>query len=148
MFAWFKKLFGKKQGNNGWIPQERLIYEYFDGSGIRKVDPMPLYAKVVERRAVLVSAWTVAKVDSGFSIQAQNDLVNTCREIFTIPKLGPNSEIEYQVGEKTVKTLSDVECITLLDNFLTWTEGVKKNSMTPSETNGTAKPISNGMVGG
>lgn len=150
MFTWFKNLFRKERTGNhgGWEPKERLIYSYFDGNEVRKIDPMPLYGKVLARRTILSNAWSVSNIPSAFSDKAQQDLVDCCREIFCVPSLGPNLEIEYKAGDKTIKTLTDMECMTLLDNFLIWTETVKKNSLTASLPEKSAEPIVSGTVGG
>ena len=152
MFGWLKGLFRKKKnGTHGaWAPAERLIYEYFDGDKLRKADPMPLYQKVLARRAELRAAWETATlaVPNDFSEKAQRDLVNGSREVFSLPKLGPNDEVEYEADGKQVKTLSDMECLSLLNDFLVFTEHVKKVSGVPSGTQGNAEATANGTAGG
>lgn len=151
MFDWLKGLFTKRNGTHGaWVPAKRLIYEYFDGEKVRKADPMPLYQRVLARRAELRAAWETATiaVPNAFSEKAQQDLVNGSREVFGLPKLGPNFEVEYTADGKGIKTLSDGECLALLDDFLVFTERIKKASGVRSGTPGNAETTANGTVGG
>lgn len=128
MFGWFKK---KKRGTgeNWFLPEERLIYRYFDGTGIRAVDPKLLHETLLAKRNSISADYKVAVFDipNEFTKVAETSLYKTIRSVFSVPPLGPDFRVEYEQDGKLVKTLSDSECLALLDHFLLFVEGVKKN---------------------
>lgn len=94
---------------------ERKIYSYFNGKEMIKADPLALYKKVAEVGPSLSIDIKVAKSPSKDATKAHNSLIQQIREIFDVPSFKDGG-------------LTEAELQALLDHFLTYCEGVKKNS--------------------
>ena len=125
MFGWFKK----KKDVDGFVPNERLIYSFWDGTDgyskekpNRRIDPMILYDKVYSKRMeISVNFKALDFPETQFAAPARNQLTKTIREIFGIKPL--TGDMDLPEGG----TLSDAECLILLDDFLVFSERLKKN---------------------
>ena len=143
MFGWFKKKEKRGTGENWFLPEERLIYRYFDGTGIRAVDPKLLHETLLAKRNSISADYKVAvfEIPNEFTKVAETSLYKTIRTIFSIPPLGPEFRVEYEQDGKMVKTLSDSECLALLDHFLLFVEGVKKNTPSSQTSSLPSEPL-------
>jgi hypothetical protein len=104
-----------------YLPNERLIYQYFDGTKMVVGDPHELYRKVGSKGAELSSNMMAARVpQSKFAEKAHKQLVEDIRNIFGIKTLAEGG-------------LSELETTELLDHFLMFCDIIKKNS-NPSTT--------------
>lgn len=133
MFAWVKKLFRKDSPE--YTDEERGIYSYWDGTkGFswrnpnRHADPLPLYNKIYARRLEIKADFDAVKqylvsdeVWEKFVEPARVRLTKVVREIFGIRPLINGNEIPPE------GTLKDSEALDLLDDFLVYSERLKKN---------------------
>lgn len=127
MFGWFKKK----------TDEDRGIFSFWDGTvgyshrkPNRKTDPMPLYDKVyAKRKEIIIDFKALDFPDTQFAPEARTRLTKTVREIFGVRPLINGIDIPPE------GTLKDSEVLALLDDFLIYTEAVKKNltqALTPS----------------
>lgn len=145
MFGWFKKKEKRGTGEDWFRPQDRTIYKFFDGESVRKVDPKPIHTKLLAKRNEISADYKTAvfEIPNEFTEKAEISFYKTVRELFNLPPLGPDYRVEYQVDGKTVKTLSDAECLAVLDDFILFVETVKKNiPQSPTSSNPSALPPS------
>lgn len=102
-------------------PAERLLFRYFDGSRDRVVDPLPLYRR-------LKDVWPALSVDirgaraegSKFQEIAYRGMITKTYQLFEVQPL-------TDVGDGSTTGLGETEVLDLLDRFLAYTGGVKKN---------------------
>lgn len=112
-------------------PTERKIYSYFDGEKTVKADPMALYKKIAGIGPELSIDIKVAQSRSKDNVKAHTQAMEKVRGIFNIKP--------FEEGG-----LTEAELQALLDHFLTYCEGVKKNSkmFTTSLPSSEASPTS------
>jgi len=103
---------------------QRKIYTYWNGSRWVHADPLPLYKRVMEKGPILSADIKAANSGTQFAKPAHDKLVENIRSIFNITPLKNGVECDG--------TLTDAQVATLLDSFLEWCEGVKKNSSPPA----------------
>ncbi len=134
MFKWLTNLFKRREKWDVYSPGEMQIYSYFDGEKWVKADPVALYGRVADKWLEVEADMKAATVsESKFAAKAYKDLTNNVRKIFDIKPLDDGFKIPEQ------GTLTDVAVLALLDQFLTFSGFVKKNSSqsqttsTPSE---------------
>lgn len=147
MFAW---LFGKKKEKPSkqdevYRPTERLIYQYWNGIGDVKADPMILYKKwrsIWPELSAELKVATSEMLKDKDTIPAHNRAVEMIRGIFDLKP--------YPLG------LTEAECDDLLNHFLDYCDRLKKDSApsptssTPtgaSPTSSTEGPITNSSSG-
>lgn len=131
MFGWLKKVFGKRGiGEDYYTPEERLIYCFWDGTDghswqkpNRRIDPLPLYRKILEKRLEIIADFKALEFpdQTQFADPARERLVKTVRQLFGIRPLIDDMDIPPE------GSLRAAECLALLDDFLIFTERVKKN---------------------
>ena len=136
MFGWFKKPSDLDRG----------IFSFWDGAdgfshknSNRRIDPLPLYDKVyAQRKEIAADLKAFDFPDTQWAPEARVRLTKTIRELFGVKPL--INGIDIPPGG----SLKDAECIALLDDFLVYTEQVKKklNQGLP------AAPISSQPTGG
>lgn len=129
MFQWLKNLFKKRgSGLDYYHPEERRIYSYFDGEKVRKVDPLPLYSKYLAKEPVIyanLKTLSFKGVDERFFKEAEASLVGIVRETFSLRQLVNGEEIP-EGG-----TLTNSECLVLLDHFVLYMDDLLKKNLTP-----------------
>ena len=114
-----------------FAPGERLIYKFFDGSKQRAVDPLPLYKRLKDVWPELSADIKGARMEqSKFCDAAYDGMVQKCYRVF-----------EVQPFNQLDGGLSEIEVLNLLDHFLAYTGGVKKNLNRPP-TSAEATPAS------
>jgi hypothetical protein len=145
MFSWVKKWFVKEEVKKEdskinqevkipsdeeiYKPKERFIFKYWNGQKVIYADPMILYKRVVEKWADLSVDLTLAHSNHSEAPKGHTLAIDKVRKIFNVDS---PEDIEVK------RTLSDNECLQLLDNFLIFVGELKKNS-SPSQT--TSKPL-------
>lgn len=123
-FHWVASLFARGDSYDLYRPAERLLYQYFDGKGLVRADPMVLYKRMMERGPELAVDIQVSQSPSKSAGKAYSDMVEKVRQIFS---LAP-----YEAGG-----LTELEAVELLYHFMTYTGMLKKNS-SPSPTSAEA----------
>lgn len=113
MFSWFKPK------EDVYRPKERMIFSYFDGDKVVRADPLALYKRVMDMGPSLSIDSAVAISQSSNATKAQNELIANIRSIFLLRPLN---------GIDCTGTLTDIETLNLLDEFMHYTETLKKNS--------------------
>lgn len=115
-FSWLRSLLPARTRGDVYRPRERLIYSYWDGAKVVRADPMVLYQRVMERGPELSIDIKVATSPSKGAAAAQSGAVDKIRTAFGLkPFDGENG-------------LTELEVFALLDHFLEFAEGLKKNS--------------------
>lgn len=97
-----------------FMPEERLIYHYWNGQDIVAMDPLVLYKKMQQVGPELSIDMVVAHSASKDANTAHTGLVVKIRNIFNVKNLGEGG-------------LSEFETVQLLDHFLIYCESLKKN---------------------
>lgn len=139
MFNWLKNLFRKREKWDVYSPGEMQIYSYFDGEKWVKADPVALYGRVADKWLELEIDMKVSTSPSKDAAKAYKTLAAKIRDIFGIRQLEGGFKIPEQ------GTLTDTAVLALLDQFLTFSGFVKKNSSqlpTTSTTLEECKPTS------
>lgn len=106
-------------------PDERLIFTYFDGSRDRRVDPLPLYKRLKDVWPELSADIRVARSPSKGADDAHSRMVEKAYKVF-------EAERFVDLGDGKSTGLGEVEVLELLDHFLAYTGGVKKNWSLPA----------------
>lgn len=136
MFRWiWNKLFSKRQEPlpNLFTPTERNIYRYgvgWDARGrvvFRDADPMALWKRLMDKGPEVAINIKVAESPSRDARKCHTALVEQIREIFQLPKAGEGG---------VAVPLDEINCTGLLDSFLIYTGGVKKNIQTSATSSG------------
>ncbi len=130
MLKWFFNLFKRREKWDVYSPGEMQIYSYFDGEKWVKADPVALYGRLSDKWIELEIDMKVSTSPSKDAAKAYKTLAAKIREIFGIRPL----EDGFKIPEKG--TLTDVAVLALLDQFLTYSGFVKKNS-SPLQTTST-----------
>lgn len=127
MFRWLLSWFKNPDDDlQVFRPKVRMIYQYFDGREMRKADPMRLYKLVMVQGPELNANLKGARsplLPPEKSSKCHDDAMKTIRSIFDL---------------KTVEEggLEDMVAADLLDHFMLYCDGVKKNSSSqPTITN-------------
>ena len=134
MFKWLANLFRRSEKWDVYNPGEMQIYSYFDGEKWVKADPVALYGRVSDKWLELEIDMKVSTSPSKDAAKAYKTLASKIREIFGIRALEEGFKIPEQ------GTLTDVAVLALLDQFLTYSGFVKKNS-SPSQTTSTPSEV-------
>jgi hypothetical protein len=120
MLGWLRRWWRERRRR-----QERLLYEYFDGSHFRFVDPWATY------RALYGSPVFDIGMQLAAAVAGEEPEISKAREcICAAFKCSP-------YDEATGQGLTDEELFALLDHFLDWTWGIQK------KTNGLPTPLPN-----
>ena len=101
-------------------PRQRLIWSYYNGERLVQADPLVLWKQIMAVAPALDIDFKVSQSVSRNAETAHKALVQRIRDIFHIKSL----ENDFEV----VNTLTDAECIDLLNKFLSYCGWVKKNS--------------------
>ena len=109
-----------------YMPEEKMIYSYWDGSKLVTADPMVVYRRLMEKGPELNVDMMVATSPSKDADNAHVLMLEKIRYIFDVKPLENNNG------------LTEEHTIGLLNHFLTYTETLKKN-LNPS-------PISSPVV--
>lgn len=129
-WSWLVSFFRKtpaliQESYDVYLPQDREIYSYFDGEKVVRVDPMPIYKKIMAIGPELSVDIKVARSPMKDAQKAHGAAVRKIREVFSIK--------EFDKGG-----LTEQESMDLLDHFLDYADSIKKNSSTsvisPPET--------------
>lgn len=145
LFSWLKSFFVRERSDL-FHPKKRLIYTYWNGEKRVHSDPMVLYKRMSQKGGEL-------SVDIKLSLSASKDadkgaelMLEKIRWIFEVKS--------YKEGG-----LTDGESVSLLEHFLGFCDGLKKNSRnsltSPTETSFGSKssteetpPTQNGLDSG
>jgi hypothetical protein len=118
-----------------FMPEDRLIFNYWDGKEVVRVDPIVLYKKMQEKGPEMSIDIKVAHSMSKDANTAHSSLVKKIRDIFGVKA--------YEEGG-----LTELETTQLLDHFLLFCHLLKKNSSpsptSPTETSSPSEPSSEG----
>lgn len=98
-------------------PKQRLIYRYFDGEKVVKVDPMAVYRKVMDVGPELDADIALWNSPSNAAVKGLDGIIDKVRKIFDLKP--------FEQGG-----LTDVEASQLLDHFLVYVGWSKKNTVT------------------
>jgi len=101
---------------------ERMIFSFWDGSKIRKVDPLEILKKLKDHPDYNLARDGVG-LDEG-DVDANYQYANVVYESFGIPPFESDDEIG-NVG------LTRVEAVEILRQFVYWLENIKKNIKPP-----------------
>jgi hypothetical protein len=143
-FSWLYGLLTREEDRwDTYKPSQRAIFNYFNGERMVKADPLVLWKKVMDKAPDLDIDFKVSKSPSKNADQAHQNLIKNIRTMFNIKQL--------ENGIEPNDTLTDNECIDLVNKFLTYCGWVKKNSSnsaTPATATSpsTNSPTSNGEV--
>ncbi len=99
---------------------ERLIFKFFNGVKWVHGDPLVLYRRLMDVAPVLSVDIKVAQSESNAAAIAHANVLKMTREIFGVEP--PSGPIDCR------GTLSETQLQILLDEFLMYTDDVKKNS--------------------
>lgn len=116
--AWLKSWFVRS--TDIYHADERLIFKFFNGVRWVHGDPLVLYRRLMDVAPVLSVDIKVAQSELKAAPEAHKSVVKTTREIFGIS--APNDEFDC------AGTLSEAELQFLLDDFLAYANGEKKNT--------------------
>lgn len=108
MFQW---LFGRRRGR-------REIYEFWDGTQTRRIDPYQALIKLVGTG--VIEPEMAARADSG-DMDAIAATVEACNEVFSVKPFDPQAGEGLTVGER----------MELLGHFLDYLERIKKKRSLP-----------------
>jgi hypothetical protein len=111
-----------------FLPAARLIYRYYTGTRegkpqIRAVDPLPLYKRIMDKGPSIAINLKSSDSASKYALPAHQELIRDLQSIFEVPP--------YEEGG-----LTEGELRALLDHFLTFVNGLKKNGPTPATSQG------------
>lgn len=127
MLQWLTKWFRKSNDNyDVYQPEERRIYRYFNGSRMVYADPIMLHKALMDIWIELVVDIKVSHSESKDAAKAHTKSVEKIRKVFDILPLFKGMEVYDE--EKKQATLTNIECLNLMDHFLTYCGFVKKNS--------------------
>ena len=84
MFSWLWSWFQSPNRSDVYKPSQRLIYSYWNGSRIVKVDPMVLYKKIVAKGPEISVAIKIANSISKAAPKGHEDVIKSVREIFAV----------------------------------------------------------------
>lgn len=127
LFRWIRSKLPGGDRLDFYSPGEQLIYSFFNGRDIVRADPMTLYKRVAARGGDLDAARKVAVstlLKPADVSKAHDDVIRYIREIFDLP--APK-------GLDCTGTLTEEDCVGLLDHFYTFV-GVKKKGPSPTPT--------------
>lgn len=109
-------------------PRERLIYSYHTGERVVRADPLVLYRRVMDEGPELAVDIKVSQSPMAGAGAAQGAVAARVRRMFGLKPLADGG-------------LGEVECVELLDHFLEYCSGVKKNTgPTPTSAAATSAP--------
>lgn len=151
LWNWLKSFFTESCKSDPWDifqPADRRIYSYFDGTEVRRTDPQVLWGRIMDKGPDLFIPLKVADSISKDAPKARQDVLRIIREIFEVEQLGKKSG-----------GLTEDETTDLLDHFVDYIDGVKKNlkprSISSKATSGDGptsesgnQPTSNGSGSG
>lgn len=120
LWKWIRRLFSPAS-DAIYRPYERLIYSYWDGKANVRADPLVLYKRLMDVGPELSAAMQLSTSISKSAVKGHDDMVGKIRGIFRVEPLEKGG-------------LSELETVLLLDHFLVYCEGVKKNSRTSATT--------------
>lgn len=117
MFRWLLSWFQKKPefSLDLYIPAERFIYKYFDGSKVVTADPMALCKRLAEKGSYLAMDMKVAKAGMKDSPKKHDAAMAAIRYVFDVS--------EFKDGG-----LTDLELVSLLEHYLTYEDYQKKTA--------------------
>lgn len=126
-------------GLDFYYPTERLIFTFWDGAKVRKVDPMVYHRRLKDAWPALSADIKAARAEgSKFQATGYEGMVRRSYEVFELAPFRQNED-------GTVTGLTEFEVLDLLDQFLAYTGGVKKNwnpSPTSAEETSDSSPSS------
>lgn len=115
MLAWLRSLFIGKGSYDLYKPTERRIYNFFNGKGTVRADPVHLWKRMMEKGPEIDINRRVATSKSKDAVKAHGELINNIHWLFSTEPLSAGG-------------LTDEEAVQLLDHFLNYCEESKKNS--------------------
>ncbi len=141
LFSWIRSLFttpikqqGHEESDRLYNPRERLIYSYFDGKQIVKVDPLVTYKRIMAVAPSLNIDIKVSRSPSKAAPEAHGKMLDHIRGIFGL--------VPFEQGG-----LTEIEVVDLFDHFLVFCERQKKTPSTiqtsSTETSQSTPPPTN-----
>jgi len=122
LFRKFLSLFRRGESPALYSPSQRAIYTYFDGVSLVRADPLVLYKRMMDVGLELSVDMKVSVSASKDAKRHHDEMIRKLRNIFNVPPLDAKGG------------LTEGEVVQLLDHFLLYCEGVKKNSPTSATT--------------
>ena len=118
--SWFTRT--EEEKLNIYSVRERLIYEYFDGKNLIKVDPMVLYKRISGEGNELATEMKVANSPSKDALSEHNKMILRIRRLFNIAPYDPS----------TSAGLTELETMNLFDATQLWPQFRNLPLMAPS----------------
>lgn len=121
IWQWFASWFTKtpalpQESFDLYFPSEREIYTYSpDGIHLRKVDPLPIYKRIMAIGPELSVDIKVSKSPMKDASKAHDEAIRKIREVFDLVPLDQGG-------------LTEQEAMDLLNHFLAYCDYIKKNS--------------------
>lgn len=107
--------------------KQREIYSYFDGTKVRKADPLPVYRRLKDAAPDLEVEFRVARSEMKNADEHYTKAVERIRKIFLLEPFDNGG-------------LTDMECVALFDHFWKYSGGVKKKAQpVPTPSGGTSE---------
>lgn len=94
----------------------RGLFEYFDGQTMRRVDPLQVHIELQMHESFTEDDLQLL---SEGNAEATNTCIRTVCDVFGVKQWSP----EKGTG------LTGMECLAILEGYMTYCEGVKKNSV-------------------
>ena len=132
MIAWLKKWIGRDLAHDLYHPKGRMIYQFFNGKEVIRIDPMVLYKRLADLGPELDADIRGARSESKFAPAAYESMITKIRSVFDVKSLAEGG-------------LTESETVELFDHFLKYNDGLKKNSaafVTSSARSETSAPSS------
>lgn len=123
MLNWLKSLFSKKGTNTKgaydvYYPTDRLVYSYWNGSELIKVDPLTLYKRFIKRGPEIDKLRSKALEQTEEGVKAHSDLLVILRELFNLKPMEEGG-------------LSEIETLEAFDHFFTYCASFRPAPVTP-----------------
>lgn len=108
-------------------PRDRMIYKYFDGQQLNRVDPIVLWMKVEEALPEISISIKISNSPSKGAAKAHKDLIHKIQEVFGLKPFDQGG-------------LTEAECVGLLNHFMDYTNAIKKKANRTATSPGETSP--------
>ncbi len=115
MIAWLKKWIARDLAHDLYHPKGRMIYQFFNGEEVIRIDPMVLYKRLADIGPELDVDIRVARSESKAAPAAYESMITKIRSVFDVKSLAEGG-------------LTEAETVELFDHFLAYNSNLKKNS--------------------
>ncbi len=126
MFGWLRDLWPAKRRGE-YSERERAIFRYWNGAKWINADPMMVWKRLAAKGADIDAAAIGADSQWKGNMKCHDDLVRYIRDIF---------ELKTPTSLDVTDTLSEPECVDLLNDYYTYS-GMAKKKENPTPTSAT-----------